>query len=115
LTVALSVSLTVMAFSLVSFGCETGHGVTFENQTNERLSVYRSGRYSFTLEPSEKETYTIFRFAGSMAIEAKENNGTVVYSKAFTWEQLMQMNWEIVITDTRQMPSPSPTASVSPP
>jgi hypothetical protein len=115
LVVALSASVIVVTLALVSLGCDPGHDVEYHNQTEERLSVYRFGRYDFTLEPGQQATYGVLEFSGSMTVEAKDDDGRVVYSSAFTWEQLRQMNWEIAITDNPPIPTPRPTPTASSP
>jgi hypothetical protein len=95
-------------------GCDPGHGVTYDNRTGQRVTVFQDGVREFVLEVSERKTYTEFLFSGSSLFEAKDDKGTVLYSELLTWDELKERGWEIVITTTRSPPEVVPPQSPSP-
>jgi len=73
------------------------------------VTVFRGGARDFVLKPSEKAGYTILEFAGSMAFEARNESGKVIYSETLTWDELKAQGFRFVIT--QDMLSPAPTES----
>jgi hypothetical protein len=103
--IALAICLLLLLATTVA--CDPGHTVTFENRTSHTVTVFRGGARDFVLKPSEKAGYTILEFAGSMAFEARNESGKVIYSETLTWEELKAQDWRIVIT--QELLSPTPT------
>lgn len=113
----LCIFLLVVSGAFVVTACDPGHNVTYENTTDQVVSVFVNGAFDFTLGPSEKKEFLVFKFREE-TLEAKDEVGRVIYSETFTWEELKEAGWQIVITqsisdnDSRApagTPSPLPT------
>lgn len=106
----------ILAFTvgLAATGCDSGHAITYENRTGQRVTVFRDGVRALVLEVSEREAYDLFLFSGSMLFEARGDEGTVLFSEMLTWDELKERGWEIVITTTRSPPDAVPPQSPSP-
>ena len=81
--------------------------MTYENQTDHTVTVFRDGAVGPTLGPFEERESGLFDFDGAITFRAKDENGRVVYSETLTWEELKKRGWKIVITE--DMLSPTPT------
>ena len=105
----LPVMLVSLLIGLVAFSnlaCDPSHPVTYDNRTNKPVTVFLNDAFSASLEPMQKKTFDIIAFSEA-TFEARESDGHVIYSETFTWEELKEAGWRIVITEN--MPSPTPT------
>ena len=78
--------------------CDPGHPVTYENQTDMAVEVFINGKFSASLEPMKKEKFELIEF-DEVTFEARDSDGRVIYSETFTWEELKQAGWRIVIEE----------------
>ncbi|TMB64290.1 MAG: hypothetical protein E6J43_13655 [Chloroflexi bacterium] len=107
--VALASAIVLIVGVATAF--DPGHGVTYENQTDSRVTVYRIGIVDTTLEPGQSKTFSFNEIKGEQTIEAKDDNGRTLYVDTVTWDDLKQRGWTIVIKQSgapTQVPSPSP-------
>ncbi len=93
-------------------GCERVAPFQIKNDTTQTLSVFiddvpegaLTGNATLTgkVKPGEviKPKYFL-RESPSFLIEAKDSAGNVVYSRVFTKQELEDMNWEVVITQSQ--------------
>ncbi len=102
-------TLLILAFVAIgAVACDPGHPVTYENRTDRAVKVFINGKFSASLEPMNKEKFELIEF-GRATFEARDSDGRVIYSETFTWEELKEADWRIVITE----PTPTPSAQSS--
>ena len=115
-----SVVIVGLLFGLLATSCDNWQSITFDNQTLSLIKVdirsvpldYVGAPRSFTydaqvvpIEPRESKKFLtsipIGRSGGVMKrysiVAVAETNETVLY-KVFTWDELHDMNWTVVIT-----------------
>ena len=61
--------------------------------------VFLNGKPNVSLAPMEETTVEEIEF-GEATFEARDSDGRVIYSETFTWEELKEAGWRIVITDS---------------
>ena len=99
-------------------GCDTYQSITFYNETSSSIQVDIvsvpldfQGIPKFTypsddiIKPGESKTYITFvrrgRTVGILSkhpVEAITESGEVIFSKTFTWDELRNMGWRVVIS-----------------
>jgi hypothetical protein len=97
--------LTLALLLLAATGCDPGVFLRFENQYDQPVTVFLNELLMGDVMAGEKESIGTIRIHPSRPdigpekylIEAKTAQGDVVYSKEFTWYELRDMDWTIVI------------------
>jgi hypothetical protein len=103
-------SIAFLTVALATIACDPGHDVTYENKTSTKVTVYVYGREDFQLGARKSKKYTVIKFSeGSMPVEARDEQGTLIYSDTFTWDELKAADWRISISNNEIPASPSPT------
>lgn len=97
------VGIVLMLALLAVVSCDEGSDITYMNMTDRTLEVYIDGLLAHTLEPRETREALILKFSIPALFEAKEENGTVVFSETLSWEDLEARKFRLVFTDA--MPS----------
>ena len=87
----------ISAILLVSVACDPGHGVTFINQTGVELEVYSGGLSAGRLAPHTERTLSYTRYSGVKLFEARDLSGTVLFSRSYSWNELEERDWKILI------------------
>jgi hypothetical protein len=102
----LSAILLISLLASSAFIGDPGSYLTIDNRTDITLSIFIDELPTIDVPPQEKERFgTIiihpnpdFSDDHKYLIEAKTKDGEVVYSEEFTWQELDDMDWKIVIT-----------------
>lgn len=76
--------------------------MTIYSDFNESVNIYLNGVYfggidargSQIFYPSEKN---IFYYTLNLLVEAKSNQGVILYSKEYIWDELASKQWRLVI------------------
>lgn len=102
------VLLIVVLVLFFTSACDPSHAVTYDNETDMAITIYKNDKFSASLKPMEEKTFELIEFSEA-TFEATDSGGRVVHSETFTWEKLGDAGWRIVITESVQ---PSPTSSV---
>lgn len=106
--------LVVIAAAFALAGCDPGHTISFENETNQPIEIYYNGRFDLSLEPMQKRKLDEIQFS-SATYEARDAAGRVLYRQTFTWDELRDAGWRIVVTeDSRIDPQPTPRVKATP-
>jgi len=94
-------------FSLfLTIGCEKNTVLNVENYSSETVEVLINGNKQGILDPGEHVTINTSSIpveppsgdrSRKYLVEAKEPLGKVIYSQEFTWQELHNMKWKIVI------------------
>jgi hypothetical protein len=92
---------------LASSACigDPGSYLTIDNQTDLTLGIFIDELPTIDVPPHERERFSTiiihpnpdFSDDHKYLIEAKTEDGEVVYSEEFTWQELDDMDWTIVI------------------
>ena len=98
LLAAVPISLLIGLVAFFSLACDPSHPVTYENRTDMVVEVFINGKFSASLEPMKKEKFELIEF-DEVTFEARDSDGRVIYSETFTWEELKQAGWRIVIEE----------------
>lgn len=83
---------------MLACACDPEIPLEIENRTDEVLTIYVRGREEGKVKPN-----SIIRPTGIVAIysyyliEAKNKQGEVVYSRNFTFYELGDLHWKVVI------------------
>jgi hypothetical protein len=100
--------LLALLLSSSACTCDPGVWIEFNNQTNQILGIYIRGAYEGDVLSGETLRIITIAIWGDDSppwgdgdfkylIEAKTEDGEVVYSEEFTWQELDDMDWTIVI------------------
>ena len=109
--IALMVISTILPlFLFTNCGSNPGfgdQGVYFQvdNRTDQSLVIFIDNLRRASVQPREVIKFgtlailpkNIYPIDKKFLVEAKTENEEVVYSKNFSWQELHDMNWEIVI------------------
>ena len=104
-------STMLLLFLFISSACacivEPGVDLLINNQTDQTLEIYIEGDRTILPKALPGETtkistmlinpIDIYPDDHKFLIEAKTEEGEVVYSEEFTWQELDDMDWTIVI------------------
>ena len=100
------------AFALI--GCDPGHNISYENETNEFIDIYLDGFLNVSLEPMQKKKFFGIE-SPSTTFEARDAEGNVIYRQTFTWDELRDAGWRIVVTENSRIdPQPTPRVKATP-
>ena len=81
-------------------GCDPRAGISYQNDTGQKIAVSVNRSFSFMMEPGETGQSGIIRFSGTKVIEAWDTNGKLIFSVTVTSEELEQQERTIVFTDS---------------
>lgn len=95
---------SLAALLLLSLACDPVQAVTYENETDRTVTVFRDDTLIVTLEPSEKKKFSTLEFVEPRTFEAKDQSGRVIYSETLTWDELKAQGWRIVIEEQTAEP-----------
>jgi hypothetical protein len=106
--VILSAILLVLLLTPSACTCDPAVWIEFNNQTDQTLGIFIGGAYQDDVSPGETLRFATMAIWGSpnppwgdgdfkYLVEAKTEDGEVVYSEEFTWQELDDMDWTIVI------------------
>jgi hypothetical protein len=101
------VILLTLTFLFILTSCgDSGVLLYINNKTDQTLSIYITGVYQNDVPPGvETRTGTmqippepdLQPVRDKYLIEAKTKAGELVYSKEFTWNELNDLDWKVVI------------------
>jgi predicted nucleotidyltransferase len=101
----LSIISTILLL-VTLMGCEPSILLRVENQSDSDITVLINGDLIGSVPPATQETFNTMEIPfrpdvpeapEDYLIEAKTSKGEVVYSEQFTWQELHDMDWMIVI------------------
>ncbi len=75
--------ISTLALAFSGAGCDLGHAVSYENETNESIDVFINGRFSASLDSVEKKTFDKIEFS-KVTYEARDSTGRVLYRETLT-------------------------------
>jgi hypothetical protein len=88
-------------------GCwgDPGTFLKIDNQTDQTLVIFIDNLHDADVQPEELKEFpttnilpeNIYPDDKKFLIEAKTKQGEVIYSENFTWQELDDMDWTIVI------------------
>lgn len=90
--------LTSLILLLVVISCEPALTIKVDNHTDQRLIIYLDGHSIFNVEPTDTGQHRIQASSGYYIIEAKNFEGKIFYSKRYTWDELRDANYKILIS-----------------
>ena len=98
--------LACVLFPFTHTGCKPTILLRVENQSDSNITVFINEKTLGRMQAKEQVTFNtlLIPFRPDMPeapedylIEAKTSSGEVIYSERFTWQELKDRNWEIVI------------------
>jgi hypothetical protein len=89
----------LLMLALTAVSCDEGSDIKYVNMTEKTIEVYIDDLLVHTLEPYETRQAAILKFSLPKLFEAREENGTVVFSETLTWEDLEAREFRLVFTD----------------
>ena len=99
----ISLTLVLIMLSLAVSACVTNfYTLSVHNHTDQTLTIYL-GHYprGYVINIGDIEAGAEIRyetlFFDKYSIEAKNARGEVVYSDNFTWDELRDIDWKVVI------------------
>ena len=94
-------SLSVALGAVVGIACfqHEDESVTYENATAVTVTIVSDGAELITLLPGEMNTNHFLRKQLMPDhIEAFDQSGTLLFDRTYTWEDVEEAGWRIVIT-----------------
>ena len=83
---------------LVGGACsEPAVPLQIENRTDTVLTIYVQGVYDGEVEPNSSIKVKYLGATGYYLIEAKNSEGEIVYSRQFSFTELNDADWKVVI------------------
>lgn len=67
--------------------------------------IFINGAFDASVDPMDEKTLEVIEF-DEATFEARDSAGRVIYSETFTWEELKEAGWRIVVTEPTSDPSP---------
>ena len=98
--------LACVLFLFTYMGCEPNILFHVENQSDSNITVLINGDLIGNVSPAAEKTFNIveipfspdvFEAPEDYLIEAKTSKDEILYSERFTWQELHDMDWMIVI------------------
>jgi hypothetical protein len=96
-----------LAASLLLVGCDKGHHIRYENQTDQTVDVYIGNTREVTLASGEARSFTTVKLLKPATFQAKTSDGEVIFSRTLSWDDLRSMDWTIVIAADQSSHLPS--------
>ena len=100
----------ILASSVLCFstGCDRFILLRVENHSNDRVTVFVNNDLQGSVPAKSKQTFNTASIpnrpdvpwapaSGKYLIEAKTPGGKVIYSNEFTWHELDDIDWKIII------------------
>jgi len=102
LAAVVSLVLVLLIIPLLATACEPIAPFKILNNTDRTITLLVNGTVEGTISPhSEFKPRSIF-VSGQFTIEAKEPQGTVIYSQKLSLEELEWLDWKILIPASSQ-------------
>jgi len=92
----------LLMLALTAASCDEGNNIAYVNMTDRTLEVFINDLLEVTLEPYETRELGMIKFSLPRLFEAKDEDGTVVFSETLTWEDLEAREFRIVFRDSMQ-------------
>ena len=90
--------MVLLALLLVGQACDPEVPLQIENRTDTVLSIYTEGIYDGQVEPNNSiKIKNLAAIHSYYLIEAKDSKGEVVYSRKFSFTELNDADWKVVI------------------
>ncbi len=89
--------ITVLLATSCLFHVTEERGVTYENQTAFTLQVATDNFILTRLEPGESETFITRKNLLPDRVRAYKEDGTLVFDRTFTWQDLEASDFRVVI------------------
>ena len=98
--------LSTILLLVTLMGCDPPVLLHVENQSDSNITIFINESASGTVQAMEQKTFSVVEIPyhpdaywapEDYLIEAKTSRGEVLYSKRFTWQELHDMEWTIVI------------------
>ena len=111
--IPLLIFIAVLLMSLFA-GCfpwgDPGVEICVDNRTDQTLSIFITELYEYDVPPRKVVRFGTMEISDpdlpwaldKYLIEAKTKQGEVVYSEEFTWQELDDMDWTIVISSSAE-------------
>ncbi len=96
--------LILAAAAIGAVACDPSHAVTYDNRTNESVMIFINGAFDGSVDPMDETTAEVIEF-DEATFEARDSDGRVIHSETFTWDELKEAGWRIVITEPTSTPS----------
>ena len=61
--------------------------------------IFINGAFDASVDPMDEKTLEVIEF-DEATFEARDSDGRVIYSETFTWDELKEAGWRIIITDS---------------
>ena len=90
----------LLMLALTAASCDEGNNIAYVNMTDRTLEVFINDLLEVTLEPYETRELGMIQFSLPRLFEAKDEEGTVVFSETLTWEDLEAREFRIVFRDS---------------
>ena len=94
-------SLSVALGAMVGIACfqHEDESVIYENATAVTVTIVSDGAELITLMPGEESPdYVLRKQLMPNHIEAFDQSGTLLFDRTYTWEDVEEEGWRIVIT-----------------
>lgn len=85
--------------------CDSGHGLTVDNRTDDAVVLLESHVVSMHVAPHRQDTLTVLDFNGAVTYTVQTESGRVLYDESLTLKDLDQLHWRIIVGE----PTPSPS------
>jgi hypothetical protein len=102
----LLVILSTLLLIVTLMGCDPSILLRVENQSDSDITLFINEKAFGKMQAMEQETFNTALIpyhpdapwaSEDYLIEAKTSQGDVIYSEKFTWQELHDMDWTIVI------------------
>ena len=94
----LTIVFLIVGLLLLGQACDPAVPLQIENRTDMVLTIYVEGVNDGQVEPNKsikiKDVVAIFSY---LQIEAKNSKGEVIYSRKFSFNELVDVDWKVVI------------------
>jgi hypothetical protein len=103
--------LAALVLVFAGLACDPYPPVEYVNATSQRVTIYKSGKFSLALEPHQSVKAHASEDVWLPEIKVVAEDGRVLLEDHITWDELEEMDRKIVITDPEHPPSPTSTPS----
>jgi hypothetical protein len=83
---------------LLQLACDPVQTFTYENTTDITVYVSVDGRELAQLSPGEARAFSSSKNRKSRTVTARDDQNRVVFEREFTWAELEELDFQIVIT-----------------
>lgn len=91
--------VVVLVGAVVGIACHDDQSVAYENATSITMTVMIDYSELVTLEPGESESFKTRENVMPDRVRAFDQDGTPRFDRTYTWEDLEQAGWRVIITD----------------